>query len=130
MRKTKQREVILKVLGEHIDHPSADIIYEEVRKFIPRISLGTVYRNLEIMSESGTIMKLETGGSIKRFDPFTGPHPHFRCVKCGAIEDLPFEIDDSIFTGKMDNWAHGRKIQNLNIEYTGLCIKCNGSAPS
>ena len=127
MRKTKQREVILRVLGEHIDHPSADTIYEEVRKFLPRISLGTVYRNLEIMSESGTIMKLETGGSIKRFDPFTGPHPHFRCVKCGAIEDLPFEIDDSIFTGKMDNWAHGRKIQNLNIEYTGLCIKCNGN---
>ena len=127
MRKTKQREVILRVLSEHVDHPSADTIYEEVRKFLPRISLGTVYRNLEIMSESGTIMKLETGGSIKRFDPFTGPHPHFRCVKCGAIEDLPFEIDDSIFTGKMDNWAHGRKIQNLNIEYTGLCIKCNGN---
>ena len=128
MRKTKQREVILRVLGEHMDHPSADTIYEEVRKFLPRISLGTVYRNLEIMSESGTIMKLETGGSIKRFDPVTGPHPHFRCVKCGAIEDLPFGVDDSLFTGKMDDWAHGRIIQNLNIEYTGLCIKCNGNS--
>lgn len=128
MRKTKQREVILRVLGEHVDHPSADTIYEEVRKFIPRISLGTVYRNLDIMSESGTIMKLETGGSIKRFDPFTGPHPHFRCVKCGAIEDLPIGIDDSIFTGKLDDWSHGRKIQNLNIEYSGLCITCNGNS--
>ncbi len=130
MRKTKQREVILKVLGEHRDHPSADIIYEEVRKFLPRISLGTVYRNLEIMSEAGTIMKLETGGSIKRFDPFPDPHPHFRCIKCGAIEDLPFKIDDSLFTGNTEEWAHGRAVQNLNIEYTGLCIKCNGNSTS
>lgn len=127
MRKTKQREVILRILGEHMDHPSADTIYEEVRKFLPRISLGTVYRNLEIMSESGTIMKLETGGSIKRFDPVIGTHPHFRCIKCGVIEDLPFGIDDSLFTGKMDNWANGRKIHSLNIEYTGLCITCNGN---
>lgn len=128
MRKTKQREVILKVLGEHMDHPSADTIYEEVRKFLPRISLGTVYRNLEIMSESGAIMKLETGGSIKRFDPVTSPHPHFRCVKCGAIEDLPFELNETLFSGKTDDWAHGRTVQNLNIEYTGLCISCNGNS--
>ena len=130
MRKTKQREVILKVLGEHIDHPSADTIYEEVRKFLPRISLGTVYRNLDIMSESGTIMKLETGGSIKRFDPVTGSHPHFRCIKCGSIEDLPFELSDYLLTGKTADWAHGREVQNLHIEYTGLCISCNGNSSS
>lgn len=130
MRKTKQREVILRVLGEHIDHPSADTIYEEVRKFLPRISLGTVYRNLEIMSESGSIMKLETGGSIKRFDPVTSSHPHFRCVKCGAIEDLPFKLDETLFYGKDDDWISGRVIQNLNIEYTGLCISCNGNSKS
>lgn len=130
MRKTKQREVILRILGEHMDHPSADTIYEEVRNLMPRISLGTVYRNLEMMSESGTIMKLETGGSIKRFDPVTGPHPHFRCVRCGGIEDLPFGIDNYLFTGKTEDWARGREIQSLNIEYTGLCIKCNGNSSS
>ncbi len=128
MRKTKQREIIMQVLGEHIDHPSADVIYEEVRKFLPRISLGTVYRNLEIMSESGTIMKLETGGSIKRFDPVTHPHPHFRCVKCGSIEDLPFGIDNSLLAGDMAEWSQGRKVQSLNVEYTGLCKSCNGSS--
>ncbi len=128
MRKTKQREIIMQVLGEHIDHPSADVIYEEVRKFLPRISLGTVYRNLEIMSESGTIMKLETGGSIKRFDPVTHPHPHFRCVKCGSIEDLPFGIDSSLLAGDMAEWSQGRKVQSLNVEYTGLCKSCNGSS--
>ena len=130
MRKTKQREVILRVLGEHKDHPSADVIYEEVRKFLPRISLGTVYRNLDIMSESGSIMKLETGGSIKRFDPNSKAHPHFRCVKCGSIEDLPFKLNESLFSGITDDWSHGRTIQSLNIEYTGLCINCNGNAPS
>ena len=130
MRKTKQRDVILRVLGEHKDHPSADSLYEEVRKILPRISLGTVYRNLEIMSESGVIMKLETGGSIKRFDPVTSHHAHFRCVKCGSIEDLPFEIDETLFSGKSDDWANGRSIQNLNIEYTGLCTGCNGNSSS
>ncbi|MDA3939515.1 MAG: transcriptional repressor [Spirochaetia bacterium] len=130
MRKTKQRDVILRVLSEHMDHPGADTIYEEVRKFLPRISLGTVYRNLDIMSESGAITKLEIGGSIKRFDPVINPHPHFRCVKCGSIEDLPFEINKSLFSDKPDNWDNGRTIQNLNIEYTGLCISCNGNSHS
>jgi Fur family transcriptional regulator, ferric uptake regulator len=127
MRKTKQREVILKVLNQHMDHPSADTIYEEVREFLPRISLGTVYRNLDIMSESGTIMKLETGGSIKRFDPVTGSHPHFRCLKCGTIEDLPIDLNESFKAGTIKEWALGRDIQNLNIEYTGLCTECNGN---
>ncbi|MCF6335418.1 MAG: transcriptional repressor [Spirochaetales bacterium] len=130
MRKTKQREVIMQVLGEHIDHPSADTIYEEVRKFLPRISLGTVYRNLEIMSESGSILKLETGGSIKRFDPNTHSHPHFRCVKCGSIEDLPFGIDSSMFAGTDEDWIKGRKVQSLHVEYTGLCADCNGNTKS
>jgi Fur family transcriptional regulator, peroxide stress response regulator len=130
MRKTKQRDVILKVLGEHRDHPSADSIYEEVRKILPRISLGTVYRNLDIMSESGAVMKLETGGSIKRFDPVTNPHPHFRCVKCGTIEDLPVELDIPLLSAKTVTWANGRDVQNLNIEYTGLCLHCNGNTLS
>jgi len=130
MRKTKQREVILRVLGTHMDHPSADIIYEEVRKHLPKISLGTVYRNLELMSEAGSIMKLETGGSVKRFDPVVSPHPHFRCIKCGAIEDVPYDEKNVLFSGNTDNWAHGRVIQKLNIEYTGLCANCNGNSPS
>ncbi len=126
MRQTKQRKVILDVLTSHKDHPGADAIYEEVRRILPRISLGTVYRNLEMLSENGTILKIENG-SQKRFDPTTHPHSHFRCVKCGAIEDLPFEVGDIIAPDKLNDWAGDRKIDKMNLEYTGLCAECNGS---
>ena len=126
MRQTKQRKVILDVLSRHKDHPGADTLYEEVRKILPKISLGTVYRNLEMLSQSGVILKIENGAQ-KRFDPMPVPHPHFRCLKCGAIEDLPFVIDDVIASDKLVEWAGGRKIQSMNLEYTGLCAKCNGS---
>lgn len=126
MRQTKQRKVILDVLSGHKDHPGADIIYEEVRKVLPKISLGTVYRNLEMLSESGIILKIENG-TQKRFDPTPYPHPHFRCVKCGAVEDLPFEVGEIIAADELKDWAGNRKISTMNLEYTGLCARCNGS---
>ncbi len=126
MRQTKQRKVILDVLSNHRDHPGADTIYEEVRKILPKISLGTVYRNLEMLSETGVILKLENGIQ-KRFDPISTPHPHFRCIKCGAIEDLPFDIDNVIDPEELSRWAGGRVVRDMNLEYTGLCAKCNGS---
>ena len=126
MRQTKQRKVILEVLSGHKDHPGADTLYEEVRKILPKISLGTVYRNLEILSQSGVILKIENGAQ-KRFDPMPAPHPHFRCLKCGAIEDLPFDINEVIASDKLMKWSGGRKIKSMNLEYTGLCAKCNRS---
>ena len=67
MRQTKQRSVILEELRKHVDHPGADDVYHEVRKVLSRISLGTVYRNLELLSEKGVIKKLELGSGQKRF---------------------------------------------------------------
>ncbi len=127
MRQTKQRQVILDTLHQHTDHPGADVIYAEVRKVLPRISLGTVYRNLELLSEAGIILKLSGKDGQKRFDPVVSQHPHFRCVKCGAIEDLPFDIDSVVSSGTMNQWAGDRKVDGITLEYTGLCAKCNGS---
>ncbi len=127
MRHTKQRQVILDTLHKHTDHPGADIIYTEVRKILPRISLGTVYRNLELLSEAGIILKLTGKDGQKRFDPVVSFHPHFKCVRCGAIEDLPFDIDSVVCPDTMDSWVDGRKIEGLNLEYTGLCSRCNGN---
>ncbi len=126
MRQTKQRQVILEVLSRHKDHPGADTIYEEVRKILPRISLGTVYRNLEMLSETGAILKLESGVQ-KRFDPNPDPHIHFRCLKCGSVEDIPVPIDAILDSERIMGWSEGRKIMTMNLEYTGLCDRCNGS---
>jgi len=128
MRQTKQRQVILDTLKKHKDHPGADLLYTEVRKILPKISLGTIYRNLELLSEAGIILKLSGKDGQKRFDPTTSPHPHFKCLKCGAIEDLPFDIDSVVSSDRQRQWKGKRKIVNVNLEYTGLCEHCNGSS--
>lgn len=123
MRNTEQKSVILEVLQTHKDHPTADQIYSEVREILPRISLGTVYRNLEKLSSSGIIMKLELGGGQKRFDPTPSDHAHFRCVSCSAVEDLPDELridlpDISHADGR------NRVVLGNTLEYYGYCEKC------
>ena len=95
-RMTNQRRVILQELRNVHSHPTADDIYIMVRKTLPRISLGTVYRNLEILSEMGLIKKLVGCGRQRRFDGDIENHYHIRCVKCGKIDDLPEEIADLI----------------------------------
>jgi Fur family ferric uptake transcriptional regulator len=86
---TRQRQIILEELRKADTHPSADEVYETVRKRLPRISLGTVYRNLEILSELGEIQKLELGGDLKRFDRKPNKHYHIRCMNCGRVDDAP-----------------------------------------
>ena len=89
MRMTPQRRVILEELRRVNDHPAADEIYHRVRKRLPKISLGTVYRNLEVLCELGEIQRLELSGSTKRYDGVPNKHYHIRCVECGRVDDAP-----------------------------------------
>jgi len=86
---TKQRRVILDELRKLKSHPSADELYRRVRRFLPRISLGTVYRNLEVLSQQGVVQKVELGGPQRRYDGDATTHYHVRCVECGRVEDAP-----------------------------------------
>ena len=79
-RMTQQRKVILEELNNLKTHPTADDLYQVVKVKVPRISLGTVYRNLEILSSDGLIKKLEIGGAQKRFDGDLSDHHHVRCT--------------------------------------------------
>ncbi len=122
IRMTNQRRVILEELQKHIDHPTADEIYMEVRKELPKVSLGTVYRNLEQMSEQGNILKIEGYGQ-KRFDPNPLPHPHFRCTSCGAVEDIHEDIVVPSLSVN-SKWSKDREIKGSVIEFYGLCPDC------
>ncbi len=123
MRNTEQKSVILEVLKTHKDHPTADQIYSEVREKLPKISLGTVYRNLEKLSSNGTVLRLELGGGQKRFDPNPSDHGHFRCIACSAVEDIPDEMEISI--PSVDNtFGRKRTIMGTTLEYYGYCEKC------
>ncbi len=93
---SRQREAILSVLSSTKSHPTADWIYEETRKIIPNISLGTVYRNLSELSRSGEILSINVGDGKEHFDFDVSPHIHLSCRCCGNIIDAvpntnPFE---------------------------------------
>ena len=123
LRETSQRRVILEELGKMTTHPTANEVYEIVRKRLPRISLGTVYRNLELLSESGLIKKLEMAGTQKRFDGTIYNHYHIRCVKCGRIDDLKLpaieSIDDTAAT------VSDYRVLWHRLEFAGLCPECS-----
>ncbi|QEN06179.1 transcriptional repressor [Thiospirochaeta perfilievii] len=122
VRMTNQRKVILDELMKHVDHPTADEIYVEIRKVLPKVSLGTVYRNLDQMSQQGKILKLEGAGQ-KRFDPVATPHPHFRCVQCGCVEDIHERVTSPVID-ENSQWYKDRSFLGFNLEYYGKCSKC------
>jgi Fur family ferric uptake transcriptional regulator len=123
---TRQRRVILEELRRLNSHPTADEVYEMARRRLPRISLGTVYRNLEILSECSMIQKLEWGGTPKRFDGNVGNHYHVRCIRCGSIEDVPLEpltaLEHAV-RGKSDYEIIGSR-----LEFIGICPQCQKEA--
>ncbi len=123
MRITEQRTTILEELQCCSHHPAADEIYLRVKKRLPRISLATVYRNLELMSAGGMISKLEYGSSQSRFDPNPEVHSHFRCLRCGSVEDLPFVLEAPALS-EAEPWVKNRKILTGRVEYQGLCPDC------
>jgi Fur family ferric uptake transcriptional regulator len=124
LKMTKQRRVIVEELKKLKTHPSATALYELVRKRLPRISLGTVYRNLDLLAEAGIIQKLETAGTQKRFDGTVENHYHVRCVQCGQVDDIPLplfgEIEDLL--GELSNY----KILSHRLEFQGVCPSCQG----
>jgi len=125
-RLTRQREAILQVLKNAKNHPSADEVYELVRRKLPRISLGTVYRNLEVLVENRSVQKLVTEASPTRFDGNPGTHYHAYCTGCGKLVDVPLPEDPAIAEALLE---HARKntdflISGHTLEFIGLCPKC------
>lgn len=106
---SRQRECIKEFLADRYDHPTAETVYMNVKKDFPNISLGTVYRNLSLLTELGEIQKISTGIGPDRFDGNTAPHYHVLCTKCGRVMDLKMESIDHIniiagneFDGQID----------------------------
>ncbi len=122
LRLTRQRQIILEELASVKNHPTANEIYDMVRKKLPRIGLGTVYRNLELMAANGIILKLETGGTQKRFDAITTPHHHIKCTDCGKIDDIdvPIQTDINRQAAKFSDYT----ILGYHLEFSGLCSSC------
>ena len=109
-------------------HPTADELYQIVRQRLPRISLGTVYRNLLFLTESGQIAKLEIAGSTNRFDANMQPHQHVRCVCCGSVADIYSPVrEPAIDNIQVPGFA---RILKSRVEYDGLCDACAATMAS
>ena len=121
-KKTKQREAIMKVLNSTSSHPSAEWIYEQVKKEVPSIGLGTVYRNLRLLKEAGKVCVLPISNDTARFDGNTNRHYHFYCDRCGKILDLDEPIDATIETRIAKKT--GLKVTRHHLELGGLCLDC------
>lgn len=121
-RMTRQRRLILDELRKMNAHPSADEVYERVRRHLPRISLGTVYRNLEILSELGEIQKFEFGGTLKRFDADPEIHYHIRCTCCDRVDNVSF--DPMAHIEEQLEGSTRYKILGHRLEFFGLCPEC------
>ncbi|MGW8161512.1 MAG: Fur family transcriptional regulator [Desulfobulbales bacterium] len=127
MRLTTQRQIILEELAKVKTHPTASELYDMVRKRLPRIGLGTVYRNLELMAESGMILKLEVGGTQKRFDATTDTHYHIRCSGCGKVDDIDTPVMDELVKTAAASTSY--QIIGHHVEFTGICPACQKQDP-
>lgn len=122
IKRSKQKEVILRILRGTSSHPTADWVYIRARKVMPRISLGTVYRNLRLLRDRGEIAELDFNGNASRFDSDVSDHYHFSCEECDQV----FNVDEVVDKGLSKRVARetGFKVSRYQLEFYGLCSEC------
>lgn len=121
LKHSKQRDSIKEFLMGRKDHPTAAVVYDNVRRSFPNISLGTVYRNLTLLADIGEISRIHVGDGVDHFDADTSPHYHFICSECGCVRDLDMEgIDlDEIASRNFDG-----QIECHTVYFHGRCRDC------
>lgn len=124
LKYSRQRECIKEFLSGRKDHPTADDVYMHVRQQFPSISLGTVYRNLALLSDIGEIIRISVGDGVDRFDYCTEPHYHVICEGCGCVQDIEMPKED------MDNFMNAVSkyydgvLATPYIYFKGTCSEC------
>ena len=121
-RNTIQKQVILNAVRELKNHPTSEEIYNHIKPNFPSISLGTVYRNLNILAENKEIQKISVIDEAVRFDHIPGEHYHFKCIKCKKLVDLDMEYDSSL-NDKVSN-KYNLNIVKHSIVFDGICEDC------
>ena len=123
-RNTVQRQVVLEELRNLAWHPTAAELYELARRRVPKISLATVYRNLEVLAQMGVIRKVMVGGAETRFDGDVDRHYHVCCVHCGRVDDARGAPDDLV-KGDVES-LNGYEIVGFRLHFLGICPACRG----
>lgn len=127
LKYSRQRESIKKYLANTTDHPTADMIYSSIRTEYPNISLGTIYRNLNLLVEQGEVIKFATGDGKDRFDANTSSHYHFVCTECSNVSDVFMSPE---FISMVNDSARAEidgEILGHSTLFFGKCIKCKNT---
>lgn len=122
LKYSKQRESIKEYLNNTYEHPTADTVYLNVKQKFPNISLGTVYRNLNLLSDIGDAIKIPTPNGGDRFDGRTNPHYHFCCTTCGKVMDLNIKQMDFINEAAAKDFDG--IIESHSMMFYGTCKEC------
>lgn len=122
-KRSRQRERILELLRSTDTHPTACWIYDRLKGEFIDLSMGTVYRNLNILMEQGLVNKIDFGRSFARFDADVSPHYHFICEECSRVLDLkiPVEKDLDRKVAEENNFY----VKRHRIEFYGICDRCS-----
>lgn len=123
LKHSKQRDAIKGFLMTRKDHPTADVVYTNVRAQFPNISLGTVYRNLTLLADIGEIARIRVGDGIDHFDATIEPHYHFVCTTCGSV--LDFEMDPLLLMNKIAEANFDGQVTGHVIYFYGNCSSCS-----
>ena len=125
LKYSRQRQVIKDFLMTRKDHPTADVVYMNVRHEYPNISLGTVYRNLSLLADLGEIKRLRVGDGVDHFDADTSDHYHFVCTECGSVIDLKGDgLERIAETVEASNAEFDGEIVGHVTYFYGVCGDC------
>ena len=125
-RNTRQRGIILDILRETHEHPTAEIIYRDARRVLPNISLGTVYRNLNFLRDQGTVREIRPSeGGSSRFDVPDTPHAHFHCLRCSALLDIP--LPPALEGLRFEEEKGISAVSQIDLHVIGSCSVCEGA---
>jgi len=126
MRSTRQRSLIIEALRETNAHPTAAWLFEKVKEKCPNISLGTIYRNLNILKETAIIRELKFGKNTARYDGNVEFHHHIFCLECGKLEDVTCTVNPDLIQSV--EAMNGYKIFGHQMEFKGICPDCSEPA--
>lgn len=125
MNYSKQREIILNTLKENVVHPTAEYLYAKIQEKDPKISLATLYRNLNQLTENGMIKKIDGLETSSHYDHNTNEHYHFICTKCRRVFDIDAEVAPELIRRTEEKTDF--LIENHDIVFSGICKDCRQS---
>lgn len=119
---SRQREAIIESLRNRYDHPTAEQLYADLKSKYPKISLGTVYRNLALLDSMGEVTKISTNADSDRYDGFVNNHYHLACIKCGGVTDVDMPVNDKL--DSMVEELTKADVKTHSLIFYGTCEKC------